>query len=180
MPSLTQNIFHFEFLSLIAVYCILSIFAFGLSKIEEFIRVEGKPKIQIYVPWSLNVFKLLRHFIFALIAFEYVFKPSFGAVSCIIGISLILLGVTLRMVAIRTLGTMWSFHAAVLNDHVVINKGIYKYIKHPAYLGNIYLAGLALTFGSLISSLVAFLIVLLFFLIRIPIEERILFNLSNT
>jgi isoprenylcysteine carboxyl methyltransferase (ICMT) family protein YpbQ len=174
-----HNNIYCNLISLGAILCVLFIFSFILSKFEEIIRLKQNSKIKIYVPWSLKVFKIMRQISFALISLEYTFFPSVKFSYSLIGILLVFLGVVLRIVAIRTLGPMWSFHVALLDGHCIVNKGIYKYIKHPAYIGNMYLIGLALIFGAPFSSVVTLLFFLIFLIIRIPKEELLLSRLSK-
>jgi methyltransferase len=85
---------------------------------------------------------------------------------------LFLLGQMLRIIAIKTLGERWSTQIIILPGAPAINKGVFKYFRHPNYLGVIIeLASLPLMVSlykvSLVFSLLNFFI--LYF--RIKLEE---------
>lgn len=82
---------------------------------------------------------------------------------------LIVAGFALRYLAYRTLGREWSLELHV-PDKIIIN-GIYKFIRHPSYLGSIMImAGL-----TLIDVRLSFIcLVFAFFLARIMEEEKYL------
>jgi len=44
-------------------------------------------------------------------------------------------GVTLRLVAIRTLGRFYSHHVIRHDEHAIVSSGPYRLIRHPAYAG---------------------------------------------
>lgn len=53
----------------------------------------------------------------------------------LIGLVLFLCGQTLRIIAIKTLGSRWTTRIAILPEKPAINKGVFKYLRHPNYLG---------------------------------------------
>lgn len=53
----------------------------------------------------------------------------------IYGIPLIVVGLVLRIVAMRTLGK--HFNLRIEKPKVIIRKGIYKYVSHPSYWGSL-------------------------------------------
>jgi len=100
----------------------------------------------------------------------------------------------LRISAIRTLGELWSYRIEIKEGHKLVKSGIYKYLKHPAYLGNVYLIGILSLFNPLSSdtenlgfvkevyyfSIVLVLLLLLFFYIkRVQLENKILSHLNE-
>jgi protein-S-isoprenylcysteine O-methyltransferase Ste14 len=92
----------------------------------------------------------------------------------LIGLSSMLLGVTIRLWAKKTLGRHFSASLRTLDRHELIKHGIYRHVRHPAYTGNFLF-----WFGTplLLSSWYGFLIMLLLipcFLYRIKIEESML------
>lgn len=44
-------------------------------------------------------------------------------------------GITLRLVAIRTLGRFYSHHVIRHDEHAIVSTGPYRLIRHPAYAG---------------------------------------------
>jgi isoprenylcysteine carboxyl methyltransferase (ICMT) family protein YpbQ len=163
----------------ICIFCFLLTISSVFSRVEKLFRKQSNAVVNIYIPWSLQLFKLMTSFIFIMISIECVFYSSLNIFSVVLGLIIILLGLTLRILAIQTLGSMWTFHVALLEEHKYIDTGIYRYVKHPAYLGNIYIIGLALIFGSLYSSIFASLWITSFMLIRIPIEDSLLSEIRH-
>jgi protein-S-isoprenylcysteine O-methyltransferase Ste14 len=90
------------------------------------------------------------------------------------GLSLFLIGIYVRVVAQRTLGKYFLTDLRTLQNHRLVKHGIYKYIRHPAYLCTVLFSiGISLIF----SSFYGFLVMLVLFpsyLYRIRIEERVL------
>ena len=59
--------------------------------------------------------------------------------------------------------------------HVLIDSGLYSYIRHPMYFGFVlYIAGMALWLGSIFMATLGTLIIMLAFIPRILIEEKTL------
>lgn len=91
------------------------------------------------------------------------------------GLILFLIGQFLRLSAIRTLGKRWSTRIIVLPNAPLISSGLFKFIRHPNYLGvALEIFALPLMGGSLSMAIVFSLInfVILFF--RIRLEEEML------
>jgi len=101
--------------------------------------------------------------------------------SAIIGFLLLILGVPLRVASRKKLrkagfNLLSSSRLQIVKNHQLITNGIYKYIRHPLYLGGITRnIGLALLFSS-IYGLVAMIFCNVFYLFRIQVEERMLIN----
>ena len=91
------------------------------------------------------------------------------------GLLLILAGIVLRFIAIRTLGRFFTVDLAIDPEHSLVKKGLYKYIRHPSYTGSLLsFLGMGLSLNSWISTLVIFIPVLFAFIHRIRIEEKLL------
>ena len=90
------------------------------------------------------------------------------------GLILLVVGLTIALVAVFTLGRFYSSSLVTREDHRLITHGIYRFTRHPIYLGV-----LLVCFGPPVyaSSLPAFLIMAILvpiFLNRIRIEEQML------
>ncbi|MCF8060767.1 MAG: hypothetical protein K9K67_15800 [Bacteriovoracaceae bacterium] len=91
-----------------------------------------------------------------------------------------LLGQTLRLTAIWTLGKRWSTRIVVLPEAPVVKKGIFNFIRHPNYLGVIFeIAALPLMGGYFIFAMIFSVLngVILFF--RIREEEAMLCQFND-
>lgn len=88
------------------------------------------------------------------------------------GIVLICLGLALRWVAIFQLKKHFTVNVSIREDHQLIQKGLYKYIRHPAYSGSLLsFFGLGLALDNWLSLLIIFVPITLAFFYRISIEE---------
>jgi protein-S-isoprenylcysteine O-methyltransferase Ste14 len=92
----------------------------------------------------------------------------------IVGLALIVLGFAIELTGHITLRRFHSSTLVILEDHQLITHGVYRFVRHPIYLGAIMV-----TIGIPVytSSLVGFLIMLALIpvlLNRIRIEERLL------
>jgi protein-S-isoprenylcysteine O-methyltransferase Ste14 len=98
-----------------------------------------------------------------------------GATTFFIGIALIVAGLVVRWAAILTLRRYFTVDVAIRGDHRVIQHGIYRFVRHPAYLGSfVSFIGLGLAFGNWLSVIVIVVGTAIAFLYRISVEERAL------
>jgi|WetSurMetagenome_2_1015567.scaffolds.fasta_scaffold80502_2 protein-S-isoprenylcysteine O-methyltransferase Ste14 len=106
----------------------------------------------------------------------YLFCPVTGSnLAGYAGLVAIVTGIMIRFIAIRTLGRFFTVDVAILKDHKLVNKGIYKYIRHPSYTGSlISFFGMGLSLNNWISLIVIFIPVLISFISRMNIEEKLL------
>jgi len=92
-----------------------------------------------------------------------------------VGLFLMLGGVVIRFLAMRTLGRYFTSLVTVRSDHQIVSSGLYKYMRHPAYTGALLAhLGLGLAFGSWVS--MSFSVLPFFFAAwyRIKVEEKVL------
>jgi methyltransferase len=88
------------------------------------------------------------------------------------GLGLFVLGQSLRFMAMKTLGERWTTRIVVLPEAPLIQKSLYKYIKHPNYLGVILeIAALPLMMSDFKATLIFSLINLLILFFRVKKEE---------
>ena len=105
---------------------------------------------------------------------EYSFVPRDNLHISIIGVLLIITGTGIRGISIRALGKFFSRDVGTRQNQVVIKTGVYKYIRHPAYAGNmLQLLGFPLVLNAYFSLLMSLLTILIF-LWRIRVEESFL------
>lgn len=90
------------------------------------------------------------------------------------GLGFFSIGVSIRIVARRTLGKHFSSGLKMSQEQELIEHGIYRHVRHPAYLGSLLLSpGIPLIFSSLYGLLLMLGLVPCF-VYRIRIEERML------
>lgn len=91
-----------------------------------------------------------------------------------VGVALFAAGGTFRLWAVFVLGRRFSGLVAIQADHQLQTRGIYSWVRNPAYLGmEIHLLGWALTFRSGVGMVVAAL-VLIPLTARMRSEEKLL------
>ena len=93
----------------------------------------------------------------------------------ILGAIIIVVGISLRIWSVRTLGQFFRSTVMVQEKHLVISHGPYKYVRHPSYSGVlIAILGVGIGTGNWLSLLVMFLLIFIGLLYRIKIEEKVL------
>jgi len=91
-----------------------------------------------------------------------------------IGLVMFMVGAIIRFVAIATLKRNFSGALRIRADHTLVKSGIYKRVRHPAYLGAILLfTGIPVMLSSLFGFLVM-LVLVPYLLHRIKLEESMM------
>ena len=91
-----------------------------------------------------------------------------------VGLMLIVIGFTILLVAHITLWRNYSSTLVIREDHQLIAHGVYRFVRHPIYLGTtVVLMGISVYVSSLYGFLVMSALIPVF-LNRIRIEERLL------
>jgi protein-S-isoprenylcysteine O-methyltransferase Ste14 len=97
-----------------------------------------------------------------------------------VGISLFLFGVCYRLWAIRTLGVFYSHRVRTQTRHTIVDFGPYSFIRHPAYAGMIIAnSGVSVYFLNWVTLCIFLLALVPSILLRIIIEERMLFGIEG-
>ncbi|HLH60957.1 MAG TPA: isoprenylcysteine carboxylmethyltransferase family protein [Ktedonobacteraceae bacterium] len=92
-----------------------------------------------------------------------------------IGIVLMVLGVILRHYAIRTLGQYFTREVATRPDQAVVQRGPYKFIRHPAYSGTLLtVLGIGLATANWVSLASIMLLSFIGYSYRVMVEEQAL------
>ena len=96
----------------------------------------------------------------------------------IIGIFIMIIGMLIRIQAVRTLGRNYTSTLQTQEGQTIINKGFYKYIRHPGYLGNIFLfLGSGIAVCNEFVFVILAIILIPVYLRRIKYEEIMLENI---
>lgn len=101
--------------------------------------------------------------------------PGNPWIALCLGLALMWAGVALRLWGVATLGSFFRRVVVVQAGHRIVTDGPYRFIRHPAYAGNLlsYL-GLGLALGNGLSVAACALLPLLGHLPRIIVEEAAL------
>ena len=94
-----------------------------------------------------------------------------------VGLAMIYIGIIIRIIAIVTLGQFFTVDVTIRADHRLKKNGIYKYLRHPSYSGSLLsFIGLGLTMNNWISLLLISLSIIIAFIFRIKVEEKVLID----
>jgi protein-S-isoprenylcysteine O-methyltransferase Ste14 len=93
------------------------------------------------------------------------------------GLFLIICGLIIRWIAILKLKDLFSVTVFVQENHQLVDSGIYKHIRHPAYLGSlISFLGLGFAWQNWLSLFIIFIPIFTALSYRIHVEEKVLFR----
>jgi len=92
-----------------------------------------------------------------------------------IGVALMAVGITLRVVAMQTLGKFFTRTLRIREEQHVVSTGIYRRVRHPGYLGDMFLfVGSGIGTANFITTILILGVILPAFTRRIAVEERML------
>jgi protein-S-isoprenylcysteine O-methyltransferase Ste14 len=95
----------------------------------------------------------------------------------ITGILLMVIGIFIRYISIKTLGEYYSTILSTNNDHTLVKQGIYKYLRHPIYLGDLTLyIGIGIGLSNYICFFVLSVTSVIAYISRIKQEENMLIS----
>ena len=106
---------------------------------------------------------------------RFAFFPYFSSSSTCIGIVVVLVAQFIRSWAMQTCGESFNhlIQTAKKDNHVLITHGIYKYLRHPSYVGFYYWSvGTQVVLNNYVTAFVFAAASLMFFRRRIPYEEE--------
>lgn len=90
-----------------------------------------------------------------------------------IGMALIAIGLTVRVHSILTLKQFFTYSVAKVDNQKIIESGMYKFIRHPGYLGQLMIfLGISISVSNWLSVLLMMVPVTIGYLYRIQVEER--------
>jgi protein-S-isoprenylcysteine O-methyltransferase len=92
-----------------------------------------------------------------------------------VGICLMLLGIMLRWYSAAVLGKYFTFDVAIQSGQILVERGPYRYIRHPSYSGALLtLLGFGLALGNWAGLAAALFCMGFAYAYRIPVEEAAL------
>ncbi len=125
--------------------------------------------------WLTLILSLLLALIFKTLAWTPI--PINYLPRQIIALTMFAAGLSLRYVAVKQLGHLFTTDVSIHNEHQLIVAGPYRWIRHPAYTGLIIaFTGAGLAMGDFIALLMLTLPALTAINYRISIEEKLLMN----
>jgi protein-S-isoprenylcysteine O-methyltransferase len=89
------------------------------------------------------------------------------------GMVLFVIGLVIRTLAILTLKQAFTYSVATVEGQKIVQTGLYKWIRHPGYLGQLIIfLGIAISLSNWLSIIVMMIPILPGYLYRIQIEEK--------
>ena len=107
-------------LRVLLLFLVLYLLALFQTKFEHLIRTPPLTEAELRERWTLHFFKISRISLFAIGALEATILSQWTRLYFVLGISLMLIGMTLRVIAIKSLGPMWSFQVVKYRDHIYV------------------------------------------------------------
>ena len=90
-----------------------------------------------------------------------------------LGILIIIVGLIIRIISIRTLKQYFTYSVAKVENHELIEKGFYKFIRHPGYLGQLLIfTGISISLSNWLAVILMLLSTLVGYMNRIRVEEK--------
>ncbi len=124
---------------------------------------------------SMPIAVVLPYLEYKIIISEIFILSQFSTYFFLIGIILLILGGLILLLSRIQLGEYGGPRIVIEEAHQLITNGIYKYIRHPMYLGFLILFfGYSLSFGSIIMTTLITFLLFLIFKSRMEIEEKLL------
>ncbi len=91
----------------------------------------------------------------------------------VIGMALFVIGLMIRMHSLLTLKQYFTYSVVKVENHKIIETGLYKFIRHPGYLGQLIIfIGISISISNWLSILLMMIPVTVGYLYRIKVEER--------
>lgn len=146
---------------------------------EVFLNLSQKGRSKIVSSGDKGSLWLL----YGLITFSYTLSFSIGATKMGrvypwntffgIGMTLAVAGLVVRVHSILTLKQFFIYSVAKVENQDVIETGLYKFIRHPGYLGQLMIfLGISISISNWLSVLAMMIPVTAGYLYRIRVEER--------
>ena len=106
---------------------------------------------------------------------DYRISPRTERIGSGIGISLLVLSLLLFWRSHADLGRNWSPSLQLREEHQLVTRGVYKYIRHPMYASELlWIAAQALLLRNRIAGLSGAASFLPLYVLRVPREERMM------
>jgi protein-S-isoprenylcysteine O-methyltransferase Ste14 len=89
------------------------------------------------------------------------------------GLFIIVIGLIIRIISINTLKQYFTYSVSKDKYHEIIEKGFYKIIRHPGYLGQLLIfTGISISLSNWLSVIFMFISILIGYIYRIKVEEK--------
>jgi protein-S-isoprenylcysteine O-methyltransferase len=159
--------------SWLALLFMLSETGLGLFKRAKAASAQSADRGSLALLWIVIVASLAAAYTLAAAMPAWHIEPAGTLVA--VGVAVFAAGLVLRWSAIVYLGRFFTVNVAIAADHQLIDRGPYRYIRHPSYTGAMMaFLGLGLCLCNWGSLAVLLIPVFLVFARRIRVEEAAL------
>jgi protein-S-isoprenylcysteine O-methyltransferase Ste14 len=91
----------------------------------------------------------------------------------VVGMALFVIGFIIRIHSLLTLKQYFTYSVAKVENHKIIETGLYKFIRHPGYLGQLIIfIGISTSISNWLSILLMMIPISIGYNYRIKVEER--------
>jgi len=131
-------------------------------------------------PYSAKILVLASYLVLFVSIFLFLYRPSLihshsRQIALIGGSFLVFAGVLLRILAVQTLGRMFTITVRIMPNHRLVTEGIYGRMRHPSYTGAIcILVAPIFLYAQWFFLPIALAIIIGAYLFRIRVEEALL------
>jgi protein-S-isoprenylcysteine O-methyltransferase Ste14 len=176
-----MEIFRYLTIILFVIWCVSEIIISLISALNKStVSSTGADKFSLVIVWLSTIPPILFAY---LIQKHSIFSNGFGSFSTrfpflgYLGCLFIVIGVTIRLMAVATLKQQFTIKVSIMERHKIVEQGVYKIIRHPAYLGYLTsLLGIGLVLGNWVGLTVLVVLPFLGILYRIHVEESVLLS----
>lgn len=90
-----------------------------------------------------------------------------------LGLLIIAIGLIIRIISIKQLGQYFTYSVSEVENHMLMETGLYKIIRHPSYLGQLIIfTGISISLSNWLSVIIMLLFTLAGYMNRIRVEEK--------
>lgn len=123
--------------------------------------------------WSLFLFIGIGFFLSFWIGSTKIGRINYWDTFFAIGAILAIVGLIIRIISILSLKQHFTYTVTKIENHELIETGLYKNIRHPGYLGQLIIfLGISISFSNWLSVILMMVPVAIGYIIRIKVEEK--------
>lgn len=146
---------------------------------EYYISFRQRQKIKIVHKgdkgslWILSISIAIGYLLSFSVAYTRIGRIYHWNILFALGMIIVIVGFMIRIISIRTLKQYFTYSVAKAENHEIIEKGFYKFIRHPGYLGQLLIfTGISISLSNWLSVILMFISTLMGYMNRIRIEEN--------
>jgi protein-S-isoprenylcysteine O-methyltransferase Ste14 len=158
---------------------IIIVFSYLYGFFEVFMNLRQRSKGKITYSgdkgslWVLYILITIGYFLSFAIGATKIGRVYYWDTFFAIGVTLITIGLITRIQSMLTLKQYFTYSVAKVDNHKLIERGLYKVIRHPGYLGQLIIfIGISISLSNWLSILAMTIPIMIGYGYRIKVEER--------